>query len=303
VRTLEDVRTWSGRTAQDPYGVPLGTIAGTLHDEETGSPEWLVISPDDSDAEGVLVPVGGALPTGKRIRVVPIVGVVRAAPRVHVGEDIDVAAKRRAAAHYGLALDSEASGSGQLREPAALRREAVAEPAGATPPAGEPWQRAQILQALQAAHAMEQASLRLLAAMRWRLQDEELVHDVALHHKATNRHAERLRERLDELEAGRGRPFEWAARTVAYVQAQVGRLRSHPDPTDLRQAHALEQGGGGARGGRAPRAGAAAPPPTAALARANRADELAMVMTIEQSRLWPGRNAPSGGPAEEAPAT
>jgi ferritin-like metal-binding protein YciE len=303
VLTIEDVRAWTGRTAQDPYGVALGTIAGTLHDEQTGSPEWLVISPDDSDAEGVLVPVGGALPTGRRIRVVPIAGVVRTAPRVRIGESINVASKRQAAAHYGLALDSDASGSGQLRDRDALRPEAVAEPADAIPPVGDPHKRAEIVQALQAAHAMEQASLRLLAAMRWRLQDEELVHDVAFHHKATNRHAERLRERLDELEAGRGRPLEWAARRIAYVQAQLGRFRSHPDPADLRQAHAFEQGEAAAYERLEQLARDAGDSRTAALARANRADELAMVMTIEQSRLWPSRKAPSGGPAEEAPRT
>jgi ferritin-like metal-binding protein YciE len=303
VLTIEDVRAWTGRMAQDPYGMPLGTIAGALHDEQTGSPEWLVIAADGDEAEGVLVPLGGALPTGQRVRVVPTADAVRSAPHVHVGESIELDAKRRAAAHYGLALDRSASASGQLRDPDALEAGTVAEPAGATPPAGAPQQRAAIVQALRAAHAMEQASLKLLAAMRWRIQDEELVHDVAFHHKATNRHAERLRERLDELDAARMRPLDWAAKLGAYVQAQLGRLRSRPDPADLRQAHAFEQGEAAAYERLERLAREAGDERTAELARAIRADELAMVMTIERSRLWPGRNAPSGGPVEEAPST
>lgn len=289
--TIEDVRGWSGRTAQDPYGVPLGTIAGAMHDEQTGSPEWLVIVPNGPESDGVLVPIGGALPTGQRIRVVPIAGVVRTAPHVRVGEDIDVAVKRRAAEHYGLALDCDASGSGQLRDADALRPETRAERAHALPPAGDPQRRGEVVQALRMANAMEQASLRLLAAMRWRLHDEELVHDVAFHHKATNRHAERLRERLDELEAGRMRPFEWAAKTGAYMQAQLGRLRAHPDPADLQQAHAFEQREAAAYEHLERLAEDAGDEHTAELARTIRADELAMAITIERSRLW--REAPT----------
>lgn len=301
--TIEDVRAWTGRIAQDPFGEALGPIAGALHDEQTGSPEWLVIVPDGSETEGVLVPAGGALATGRRVRVVATADVVRSARRVRVGEDIDLDAKRRAAAHYGLAVDREASGSGQLRAPDALRPHAAAEPPGARPPAGTAAQRRAIVRALRAAHAMEQASLKLLAAMRWRLHDEELVHDVAFHHKATNRHAARVRERLGELGAARMRPLEWAAKAAAYAQAQSGRLRSRPDPADLKQAHAFEQGEAAAYERLERLAEEAGDARTAALARAIRADELAMVMTIERSRLWPGRNAPSGGPPQEAPRT
>ncbi|MGN6188053.1 MAG: DUF892 family protein [Conexibacter sp.] len=298
--TIEDVRAWSGRVAQDPYGQALGPIVGALHDEQTGSPEWLLIAPDGSESEGVLVPAGGALSTGQRVRVVPTAEAVRGAPRVHVGEDLDADAKRRAAAHYGLALDRDASGSGALRERDALRPETVAEPARAAPPAGSAQQRAAVVQALRAAHAMEQMSLKLLAAMRWRIEDEELVHDVAFHHKATNRHAELLRERLDELGASRARPLEWAAKLFAYVQAQAGRLRSHPDPADLKQAHAFEQGEAAAYGRIEQVAREAGDERTAALARAIRADEVAMAMTIEASALW---RSGSRAPSPEAPRT
>ncbi len=300
--TAEDIRTWVGHTVQDPYAEQLGTVAGAMHDVETGTPEWLVVAldGDGDDGEGVLVPAGGAVATGRRIRVVPTADLVRSAPRVQAGEGIGLEQKRSAAAHYGLVLDRSESGSGQLRDPAALGPATVAEPAGAAPPAGDPRQRERVVDALRAAHAMEQASLKLLAAMRWRIEDEELVHDVALHHKATNRHAERIRERLDELGAPRARPLDWLATGAADVQAQLGRRRSHPDPHDLRAAHAFERGEAAAyeRLGRLARE--AGDERSARLAAAIRADEEAMATTIEHSRLWRG---PSPDPVEESPRT
>jgi ferritin-like metal-binding protein YciE len=126
--------------------------------------------------------------------------------------------------------------------------------------------------------------------MRRRMQDEELVHDIALHHRATNRHAERLRVRLDELDAPRMVPLDWTAKLLAYAQAQLGRFRSRPAPADLKQAHAFEQGESAAYERLERLAREAGDERTAALARSLRADEVAMVMTIERSR-----------PAEVAP--
>lgn len=281
--TAEAIREWVGHTAQDPYGEAIGTIAGAMHDAETGTPEWVVVSLDGDESEGVLVPAAGALPTGRRIRVVPTADVVRSAPRVHVGDEIGVDAKRSAAGHYGLLLDRSESGSGQLRAPGAMRAETVVEPPAAAPPAER---RQRLEHALRAAHAMEQASLKLLTAMRRRMRDDELVHDVALHHTATSRHAERLRERLDELGASRARPLDRLGALVASAQAQLGRDRSGPDPEDLRAAHAFEQREVAAYERLEQLARDAGDARTAALAASIRADEVAMVMTIERSRLW-----------------
>ena len=188
-----------------------------------------------------------------------------------------------------------------LRDPDALRSRTVAEPPpDAQPLAETPEQRTAIVQALRAAHAMEQASLKLLAAMRWRMEDEELVHDVALHHKATNAHAERLRVRLDELGASRMRSLERVAKLVASVRAQLDRTHSRPDPGDLKQAHAFELAEADTYERLERLAQDAGDERTAELARALRADEVAMAMTIERSRLWRG---PAPEPVPEAPRT
>jgi ferritin-like metal-binding protein YciE len=305
VLTIQEVTGWIGRIAQDPYGEPVGRIVGAMHDRETGMPEWLVVASDGgSETEGSLVPAGGAAVTGKRIRIVATADAVAQAPRLTLGDELDLEGKRAVAAHYGLVLDTGASGTGQLRRPDARDPGTAAEPAAPAPwSAASPQQRAEIVDGLRAAHAMEQASLKLLAAMRWRAEDEELVHDLTFHHKETNDHAERLRARLDELDERRGRPFDWVAKLVAYAQAQRGRLRAQPDPQDLRAAHAFEQTEIGAYDRLERLAREAGDARTAALCVANRADEVAMQMTIERSRLWadPGarRDEPSPFAAPE----
>lgn len=237
--------------------------------------------PTKGERAGALVPAGGASPTGKRIRVVATSEQVRSAPHAKPGDDLGVEEKRRAAQHYGLALDTDASPSGQLRRPEVLERPAPAQSRALTHE-----QRQRIAQALRAAHAMEQASLKLLAAMRWRMEDEALVHAVALHHKQTNRHAERLRERLEELEQHRMRPLEWTAKTLAYLKAQAGRRHSQPDPHDLRDAHAFEQREASAYERLERLAVAAGDERTGQICRDIRADEVAMLSAIEHSRLW-----------------
>lgn len=289
--TRREVSEWMGRTAQDPYGEALGRIAGAMFDRQTGSPEWLIVA-DEDDSAGLLVPAEDASPTGKKIRVVATSEQARSAPRAQLGDNLDLEEKRRVAQHYGLVLDTDASPTGQLRRPEALDRP---RPTPSRSLATE--EREQIVRALQTAHAMEQASLKLLAAMRWRMQDEALVHAVALHHKQTNRHAERLRERLEELEEHRMRPLEWAAKAFAYVKAQAGRRHSQPDPHDLRDAHAFEQREAAAYERLERLALDAGDERTARVCRDIRADEVAMVSAIEQSRLWrqagPGRGEPS----------
>jgi ferritin-like metal-binding protein YciE len=103
-----------------------------------------------------------------------------------------------------------------------------------------PGRQEAVVAGLRAAHAMEQASLKQLAAMRWRAEDQELVHDIVLHHKETNRHAERIRERLDELGAWRARPLDWAGKAWAYLRSQPPRLLHDAEPHDVRAAHAFE---------------------------------------------------------------
>jgi ferritin-like metal-binding protein YciE len=303
--TVRDVEGWVGHAAQDPEGEPLGTVAECLLDRETGAPEWLLIAEQDGQSEGVLAPVYDAATTGRQVRVAALAEKVRTGPRIGIGKELDMEGKRRAAEHYGLILDTDVSPTGRLRPPQRAQARGHAEPAE-TPPvaAASGGQRERLIAALREAHAMEQESLKRLAAMRWRVHDEELVHDVALHHKETNRHAAMLRNRLGELDAIRMRPRDWAAKVRGYLQAQLGRVRSYPDPADARAAYAFEQHELQTYRDLERLAREIGDERTATLARRIAADEQAMACTLAASRMWadPGqsrdRPSPFTAPAE-----
>jgi ferritin-like metal-binding protein YciE len=272
--------TWAGLQAQDPFGEPLGTIIETLRDRATGAPEWLLIEGDDGKPR--LAPLPRALLTGRKVRVAATADAVRSAPELERGMDLDLERKQLAAEHYGLELDTDHSSSGQLRAPSTQRGES--ERAEERSPSAS--QRQAIVARLAAAHAMEQASLKLLAAMRRRVEDEELVHDLALHHRATRRHAERVRLRLDALGSPRARPLDRAAKTWAAAQAQLGRLRSTPEPYDLRSAYEFEQREIAAYEELERLAASVGDTATSEACRANRLDEIAFAAVLQNSRLW-----------------
>jgi ferritin-like metal-binding protein YciE len=229
---------------------------------------------------------------------------VRDAPRLALGEELALQGKREAAQHYGLRLEMRDSASGRLTDPDEGGRDGAADGATATEQrALSDSERQALVVRIAAAHAMEQVSLKLLAAMRSRVRDEELVHDVALHQRATRKHAEALRRRLEALGPPRGRPLDWAAKVAGFVQAQAGRLRSTPEPHDLRAALEFERREIAAYREIERVAADAGDELTSATARANRMDEEAMARTLENSRLWrdPGLSRGEDSPFEAPP--
>lgn len=297
-----DMRDWIGSPAMDPYGRPLGQVSEILADRHSGSPEWLLLS-DPQAQEGWLVPVAGAVPSGRHVRVVPTAERVRGAPAFRIGKDLDPATKERAVAHYGLGLERESSPTGIVIEPADRSKGA----AGRSEPGARSHSQ-EVVAGLRAAHAMEQASLRMLNAMRRRARDEELVHDLVLHHKATNDHAERVRARLEELQAGRLRPIDWLAKLASYVEAQGRWLRRTPEPADLLEACRFERAEAKAYRGLCELAERAGDGATATLCEQNLADEVAMAMTLRNFRLRAdpgfrrGRESPFETPPDLAAA-
>ena len=296
--TTADLRDWIGRAAMDPYGAPLGEVAGVLTDIDSGAPEWLVLTDPGAD-EGRVVPLAGAVPTGRQIRVVPTAERVEGAPETRVGEDLDETTKQRAATHYGLRLDRDSSASGLLRDPPASENDGD----GAVSHGLSKDARRELVDGLRAAHAMEQASLKLLNAMRWRGRDAELVHDIALHHKATNDHAEQIRLRLDELEASRALPLRLDREDGRLPRGPARPFCKVPEPADVEEAIRFEQAEAKAYRALRRLAEEAGDEATAKLCRANLADEEAMVMTLRKFRLRsdPGFRRGGESPFETPP--
>jgi ferritin-like metal-binding protein YciE len=276
--TTAEMREWIGRRAMDPYGMPVGEVSAVFSASHSGAPEWLLLTEQGAE-EGRLVPLAGAVPTGRQIRVVPTADRIGAAPHARVGAEVDPDTNARTAEHYGLALDSDGSPTAIVSDPGAPH------PQQPSPRSHPPRPSQKVIEGLHAAHAMEQASLKLLNAARRRSRDEEMVHDIALHHKATDDHAERIRVRLDELDASRARSLDWPAMLLAYVEAQRGRLRSTPELADLAEAMRFEEAEMDAYRELRDLAQQAGDEATAELCDANLADEEAMLMTLRNFRL------------------
>lgn len=273
---------WIGLRAQDPYGEALPTITEILRDRDSGAPEWLLLA-EPGEREGLIVPLQGAVPTGHRIRVVAPAARIRSAGTLALGSDLEAERKRRLAEHYGLILDTRVSASGVLRAREPARAHACGEDGAGQRVLAEP-ARGQVVALLRQAHAMEQASLELLAAMRRRSREEELLHDLAFHQRATGEHARAVRGRLDELQAPRARPLAWIARFPARLAARRGRRRAVPESRDIAAALEFERGELFFYERLAARSGELGDERTAALARTIGADEEAMIYTLRGHR-------------------
>jgi len=295
VRTAAELAAWLGREALDPFERPLGTVVAIVHALPGGEPAWLLIAPPsaaesalDGRVGGRLAPLAGAEESGRRIRVAALAPRVAAAPPAVVGEPPDEATLRAAERHYGgptaaaprAERPAAAAPPGERPTAAAPpgERPAAARPPLASAPAGA--RRGELIAALKRAHALEQAGLRRLAAIRWRARDEELVHDVTLHHEESNRHAALLRERLAQLGEGSSPLLDAAARAAALARAEAGRLRRPPEPRDALALIAFERREIAAYEALERLARDGGDAATAALAREIRADEVAMAARL-----------------------
>jgi len=284
VRTLSELQTWVGREVYDPFDTRVGVLAGLRADRATGAPEWLVVALGGPDGELRAVPVVGAEPSGFAVRVTPRAERVAGSPAVPAEADLGVDADRAIAQHYGLVFDTAASASGIPRRREAIHDRAVAQDGARGPELGD-GERARIIDALRRAHAMEQAALKQLATAISEVEDEELVHDLKLHHKETNRHAERLRERLWMLRADRSKTRDMGTKIGAVLASHL-KLGAGRRPTARAQAlFDLERREIAAYDDLERLARTVGEDATAQLARDNRADEEAMLATLRSGRL------------------
>jgi ferritin-like metal-binding protein YciE len=290
--TLAELQTWVGREVYDPFDHRVGVLAGLRADQQTGAPEWLVVAVGEGELRAV--PVVGAVPRGFAVRVTPSAERVAGSPPLPAEDDMPVEADRRIAEHYGLVFDTTASASGIPRRPEAIHDRTHREPPGG----GEVGDadRARLVDALRRAHAMEQAALEELATAIWEAEDEELVHDLTLHHKETNRHAERLRERLWMLRANRSKTRDRGSKVRAFFGSRA-RVGSGRGPTERARALLdLERREIDAYLALERLAREVGDPATERLARENRADEEAMASTLRFGALRFAEQA-GGSPA------
>ena len=120
---------WLGRPVVDRGGEPLGTVADVYMDDDTGEPEWLLVTAPGG-SEGSFVPLAGADDTGDPIEVPYTADQVAGAPGA--GDDGVISPEEEAAitAHYGIGQDEERDDDAMTRSEEELRLRKVRREAG-----------------------------------------------------------------------------------------------------------------------------------------------------------------------------
>jgi uncharacterized protein (TIGR02271 family) len=102
---LDTVRAWEGRTLVDRDGSRIGTIDAIYLDDQTGQPEWALVTTGLFGTKSSFVPLAQAAQTGDEVRVPYDKQLVKDAPRVDVDQHLSEAEERQLWRHYGLDYD------------------------------------------------------------------------------------------------------------------------------------------------------------------------------------------------------
>jgi uncharacterized protein (TIGR02271 family) len=110
--SIETVQSWQGRTMVDPAGDKLGTIDAIYLDDETGQPEWALVTSGLFTATTAFVPLAGAEATGDAIQVPYEKAQVSDAPSMEAGGQLSQDDEAELYRHYGLDYSEHRSDSG-----------------------------------------------------------------------------------------------------------------------------------------------------------------------------------------------
>jgi uncharacterized protein (TIGR02271 family) len=102
---LETVGTWQGRTMLDRDGARIGTIDAIYLDDQTGQPEWALVTTGLFGTKASFVPLAQSTPAGDDVRVPYDKQLVKDAPRIDPDGHLSQTEERRLWRHYGLDYD------------------------------------------------------------------------------------------------------------------------------------------------------------------------------------------------------
>jgi uncharacterized protein (TIGR02271 family) len=125
---IETVHSWHGHTMVDPDGGLIGRIDAIYVDEQSGQPEWALVSIGAAGTRSTFVPIAEATTAGGDVRVPYDRQVVKDAPGIRLDRPLSVAEERQLFRHYGLDYDAGHAGT-PARGPGGTRDAGL--PAGA----------------------------------------------------------------------------------------------------------------------------------------------------------------------------
>ena len=110
--SIDTVQSWQGRTMVDPAGDKLGTIDAIYLDDETGQPEWALVTSGLFTAKARFVPLAGAQATGDSVQVPYDKDQVKAAPSMEADGQLSQDEEAELYRHYGLDYTESRSDAG-----------------------------------------------------------------------------------------------------------------------------------------------------------------------------------------------
>jgi uncharacterized protein (TIGR02271 family) len=110
--TIETVQSWQGRTMVDPAGDKLGTIDAIYVDDETGQPEWAMVTSGLFGTKAAFVPLAQAQDIGDSVQVPYDKQQVKNAPAMQADGSLSQDDEAELYRHYGLDYSEHRSDSG-----------------------------------------------------------------------------------------------------------------------------------------------------------------------------------------------
>ncbi len=104
---LDTVRSWQGATMVDRDGDKLGSIDAIYLDDQTGQPEWALVTSGLFGTTSSFVPLARASTSGDQVQVPYDKQLVKDAPRVDTDQHLSEAEEQQLWAHYGLDYGSQ----------------------------------------------------------------------------------------------------------------------------------------------------------------------------------------------------
>jgi uncharacterized protein (TIGR02271 family) len=109
---IDTVQNWQDRTMVDPAGDKLGKIDAIYLDDETGQPEWALVTSGLFSTKATFVPLAQAQPTGDAIQVPYEKAQVTDAPSMEADGQLSQDEEAELYRHYGLDYSEHRSDSG-----------------------------------------------------------------------------------------------------------------------------------------------------------------------------------------------
>jgi uncharacterized protein (TIGR02271 family) len=113
VTTMTDAYTWKGRDVFGSDGEKIGSIKEIYQDDQTGKPEWALVSSGLFGMRSHFVPLAGAEPEGEDLRVGATKDQVAAAPSIEGDGELSQDEERSLFEHYGVPYTGEGSVTAQ----------------------------------------------------------------------------------------------------------------------------------------------------------------------------------------------